>query len=113
MLYRVADNPVLLLCGATPAYRSLSEGESGPDVEQLNANLVHLGYATSSQLDPSSDSFSAETAYALEKLQAKLGEDQTGSLDLGQAVFLPGPLRISHDDGDLGGGGSSGGAGGA
>ena len=54
VLYRVDDKPVLLLCGATPAYRSLSEGESGPDVEQLNANLVHLGYATRSQLDPSS-----------------------------------------------------------
>ena len=107
------DKPVLLLCGATPAYRSLSEGESGPDVEQLNANLVHLGYATRSQLDPSSDSFSSETAYALERLQAKLGEDQTGSLDLGQAVFLPGPLRISKTTANLGSIGSAGGAGGA
>jgi hypothetical protein len=101
-LYDVANNPVVLLCGSTPAYRSLSEGDSGPDVKQLNANLVHLGYATSSELDPSSDYFSSETGYALEQLQAKLGVDQTGSLDLGQAVFLPGPLRISNTTATLG-----------
>jgi hypothetical protein len=101
-LYRVDGNPVLLLCGSTPMYRSLSEGESGPDAGQLNANLVHLGYAASSKLDPSSDSFSAATVHALERLQAKLGEDQTGSLDLGQAVFLPGPLWITQSTATLG-----------
>jgi hypothetical protein len=103
VLYRVNDNPVLLLCGSTPAYRSLSEGDSGPDVTELNANLVHLGYATRAQLDPSSDSFSSETASALEKLQSKLGEDQTGSLKLGQAVFLPESVRIAAVTGELGG----------
>ena len=46
VLYRVNDHPVLLLCGSTPAYRSLAKGDSGPDVAELNANLVDLGYAT-------------------------------------------------------------------
>jgi hypothetical protein len=63
---------------------------------------VDLGYATTAALDPSSDYFSAETAYALELLQGDLGENQTGSLDLGQAVFLPGPLRISSVPATLG-----------
>jgi Putative peptidoglycan binding domain len=103
VLYRVNDHPVLLLCGSTPAYRSLSEGASGPDVAELNANLVHLGYATRARLDPSSDHFSSETASALKKLQSKLGEDRTGSLDLGQAVFLPEPVRIATVTGQLGG----------
>jgi hypothetical protein len=102
VLYRVANDPVVLLCGRTPTYRSLYEGDVGPDVRELNANLVHLGYATSSELDPSSDYFSAETAYALERLQDKLGEDETGSLTLGQAVFLPGPLRITSTAATLG-----------
>jgi hypothetical protein len=31
VLYRVNNKPVLLLCGSTPAYRSLSQGDSGPD----------------------------------------------------------------------------------
>jgi peptidoglycan hydrolase-like protein with peptidoglycan-binding domain len=95
VLYRVANNPVVLLCGSTPAYRALSEGDTGPDVRQLNANLVALGYASRAALDPASNYFSAATAYALERLQAKLGVSQTGSLSDGQAVFLPGPLRIT------------------
>jgi hypothetical protein len=103
VLYRVDDNPVLLLCGSTPAYRSLAEGDSGPDVAELNANLVHLGYATRARLDPSSDRFSAETASALEKLQSKLGEDQTGSLKLGRVVFLPERVRVAAVTGELGG----------
>jgi hypothetical protein len=103
VLYRVNDHPVLLLCGSTPAYRSLSKGAIGPDVAELNANLVHLGYATREQLDPSSDHFSSETASALEKLQSKLGDDRTGSLKLGQVVFLPESVRIATVTGDLGG----------
>jgi hypothetical protein len=103
VLYRVNDKPVLLLFGSTPTYRSLSKGASGPDVTELNANLVHLGYATRAQLDPSSNSFSSETASVLEKLQSKLGEDQTGSLDLGQAVFLPESVRVAEVTGELGG----------
>ena len=103
VLYRVNNRPVLLLCGPLPAYRSLSEGESGPDVAALNANLVHLGYATRKQLDPSSRDFSSATAAALEKLQARSGEDRTGSLALGQAVFLPGSVRIARVTGELGG----------
>jgi hypothetical protein len=103
VLYRVNNHPVLLLCGSTPAYRSVSAGDSGPDVAALNANLVHLGYATRAQLDPSTHDFTSTTASALKKLQSKLGEDQTGSLDLGQAVFLPESVRIATVTGELGG----------
>jgi Putative peptidoglycan binding domain len=95
VLYRVEETPVVLLCGRTPAYRELSVGDSGRDVRELNRNLVRLGYADRAELDPSSDEFGSETAAALERLQDKLGVDQTGSLDLGAAVFLPGPLRVT------------------
>jgi multidrug efflux pump subunit AcrA (membrane-fusion protein) len=103
VLYRVNDKPVLLLCGSTPAFRSLSEGASGPDVAELNANLVHLGYATRAQLAPSSHSFTSATVAALQKLQAKLGEDRTGSLALGQVVFLSESVRTATVTGELGG----------
>jgi hypothetical protein len=103
VLYRVNDRPVLLLCGSTPAYRSLSEGDTGRDVRELNANLVHLGYATRARLDPSSRHFGAETASALESLQSRLGEARTGSLGLGDAVFLPRSVRIARVTGELGG----------
>jgi hypothetical protein len=102
-LYRVNNRAVLLLCGSTPAYRSLSKGESGPDIAELNANLVRLGYATRAQLDPSSRNFTSSTALAIEKLQSKLGEARSGSLDLGRVVFLPRSVRIAKVTGELGG----------
>ena len=97
VLYRVNGSPVMLLYGPVPAYRDLAEGMTGPDVAELNADLVHLRYATAAQLGPRSDwnYFSAETAYALEALQAHLAVTQTGTLALGQAVFLPSAALIT------------------
>jgi peptidoglycan hydrolase-like protein with peptidoglycan-binding domain len=94
VLYRVAGKPVLLLYGQTPAYRTLKEGMSGADVRQLNANLAALGYGTS-WLDAMSDEFTATTAYALKQWQDAYGFKQTGVLDLGRVVFLPGAARIT------------------
>jgi Putative peptidoglycan binding domain len=94
-LYKVGEKPVILICGSTPAYRDLAEGDDGKDVRALNKTLVSEGYADKSGLDPDSRYFGAGTAVALEKLQDERGADVTGRLDLGQAVFLPGPLRIS------------------
>jgi hypothetical protein len=95
VLYQVDGSPVVLLYGQVPAYRALSDGMTGADVAELNADLVSLGYATSTQLNPRSGNFSLETAYALEKLQAHLGLTPTGDLTLGQAVFLPGAIQVT------------------
>ena len=67
VLYRVDDDPVLLLCGAVPAYRDLDDGDEGNDVRQLNRNLHELGYATAT-ID-----FTWKTAEALEELQHDRG----------------------------------------
>jgi hypothetical protein len=97
VLYAVSGDPVVLLYGTTPAYRDLAEGDTGPDVTELNTDLVKLGYLSAADLGARSgwDYYSAETAYGVELLQAHLGETQTGSLDLGQAVFLPGAIEVT------------------
>ena len=97
VIYQVSGAPVVLLYGHVPAWRDLSEGVTGPDVTELNAALVKLGYASAAALGPRSgwDYFSGETAYALGLLQAHLGLTVTGTLPLGQAVFLPGAARIT------------------
>ena len=95
-LYRVDNDPVPLLCGVTPLYRSLSEGASGPDVRELNRNLVDLGYASRSNLEDPRNEFGSATADALGELQDDLGLEESGSLETGDAVFLPGPLRITR-----------------
>jgi hypothetical protein len=102
VLYQVSGAPVVLLYGSTPAYRTLSSGMSGSDVQELNADLVSLGYATSSELSPTSDTFGAATTAALEKLEATLGVAQNGTLTLGQAVFLPTAVRVTTTSATLG-----------
>ena len=88
---------MVLLYGSVPAYRDLSEGLTGADVRELNTGLVKLGYATAPRSARGSgwDYYSAETAYAVEQLQSKLGLTVTGTLSLGQAAFLPGPALIT------------------
>jgi hypothetical protein len=95
VLYRVNNSPVMLLYGSTPAYRTLSAGANGPDVRELNADLVALGYAPRTQLGRRSSFFTSATTTAVEKLQAALGMPPTGTLSLGQAVFEPVALRVT------------------
>jgi multidrug efflux pump subunit AcrA (membrane-fusion protein) len=101
-LYKVSNSPVILMNGATPVSRSLAAGDTGPDVRELNADLMAMGYATRSALNPSSDYFGPATAAALSRLQGALGVSRTGALPLGQAVFLPAPLRITSLNATLG-----------
>jgi hypothetical protein len=114
VLYRVSDKPVVLLYGSTPSYRDLSEGASasdvtGPDVQELNADLVALGYATRAELDPNSNQFGYWTKVGVKALQAALGVTQDGTLALGQAVFLPTAARITAVSATLGAGAQPGG----
>jgi hypothetical protein len=102
VLYEVDGSPVVLLYGSTPAYRDLARDATGSDVQQLNADLVALGCVSGSDLSPSSDAFTWWTWYGVERLQAALGVDQTGTLTLGQVVFLPGAARITAVQGTLG-----------
>ena len=99
-LYDVSGSPVVLLYGTTPAYRALSEGAtdsatSGADVENLNYDLVALGYLSSADNASEPSDFTAYTKAGVEKLQAALGVTQNGSLSLGQVVFLPAAVRIT------------------
>ena len=103
VLYRVNDSPVVLLQGQTPAYRTLAAGMTGPDVVELNSDLVALGYGTSAQLDRRSAFFGSTTTTAVKKLQAAAGVTRTGTLALGQAVFEPAAVRVTSVSAQLGG----------
>ncbi|WP_418060121.1 peptidoglycan-binding protein [Pimelobacter simplex] len=122
---RVDDKPVNLMYGATPAYRTLEDTAAadvpapgkkdlasgampdpgpapvpltGPDVAQLEANLVALGYGG---FDPD-DEFTAATAAAVKAWQADVGAPVTGRVVLGDVLFLPGPIRLVTDRSALG-----------
>jgi hypothetical protein len=106
-LFKVDAKPVILMDGATPAYRDLTSSDSaGQDIEQLNRNLVALGFNPDGIVI--GDQWQAATTAGVEAFQASLGETETGSLSLGQVVFLPGEQLVSTVDATLGstGGGS-------
>ena len=95
-LYSVDSRPVPLLYGDVPAWRRMGIGMSdGVDVRQLEANLAALGYATESQVKVD-DHFDSATAAAVRRWQKALGVEQTGAVELGEAVFLPAAVRVTE-----------------
>ena len=102
-LYEVDGAPVVLMYGARPAWRTLTAGVSGPDVSQLDDNLIALGYATRGQLGTGDTYTDAETA-AVKRWQKALGVDQTGNVQLGAVVFLPGAIRMGTHSVETGAG---------
>jgi hypothetical protein len=97
VLYKIDNgNPVVLLYGSVPAWRTLDEGLTGADVTQLNHDLVNLGYASSSQISSLGwDYFSWETKAGVQNLQSALGTSSpSGSLSLGSVVFEPTAIRV-------------------
>jgi len=106
VLYKTDNgNPVVLLYGLVPDWRTLNEGVTGADVTQLNHDLVALGDAPSAEISALGwDYFSWETQAGVQRLQSALGiSSPSGSLPLGQAVFEPEAIRVSQVTGSLGG----------
>ncbi|MET0418379.1 MAG: peptidoglycan-binding protein [Actinoplanes sp.] len=99
VLYRVADNPVRLLLGAVPVYRDLRLGMTdGPDVQQLERNLVAMGFDPHRRITVDRR-FSAATAAAIRRWEASWGRkryQRTGQLGQGQIVFLPTTMRVTQ-----------------
>jgi Putative peptidoglycan binding domain/HlyD family secretion protein len=92
-LYEVDGTRVTLFYGARPAWRSLSEWVlPGPDVTQLDRNLIALGFGKYLTV---SDYYTAATAYAVGLWQQAAGLPVTGTVPLGQVVFAPGALRVT------------------
>lgn len=93
-LFAVDDRPVVLLAGAVPAWRDLSvDVAPGPDVAQLEQDLVTLGYTAG--LDLTVDGvFTSTTAVAVERWQRALGLPATGVVTRSGIVFEASPLRI-------------------
>jgi Putative peptidoglycan binding domain len=108
-LYEVDGSPVFLLYGGRPEWRALAAGVTpGPDVAQLDRNLIALGYASAATLTVS-HSYTGATGYAVARWQEAAGLPVTGTVPLGQVVYAPGALRVSAVSAGLGGSAAAGG----
>lgn len=97
-LYSVDRNPVVLLYGSIPAYRTLASGVEGADVLQLERNLKALGY-TGFTVD---DEYTWSTAAAVKEWQEDLGVTETGRVELGSVVFAASAVRVDSASAALG-----------
>jgi hypothetical protein len=94
-LFRLDNLPVVLMYGTVPAYRTLKEGiGDGPDVAELNANLVDLEFDRYRAITDA-DHFGEATAAALRRWQEAEGLAQTGEVELGRVLFAPGARRVT------------------
>ncbi len=81
--------------GTLPAYRTLKIGVSdGPDVAELNANLVALGFDPDRAIT-NRDEFGDATAEAVRRWQRYVGLPETGKVELGRVIFASGARRVT------------------
>jgi peptidoglycan hydrolase-like protein with peptidoglycan-binding domain len=93
-LYRVDGKPVQLLYGSLPAWRELAVGvDDGPDVRQLERNLVALGFDPDRAITVD-DHVTGATAAAVRRWQEAAGLPETGTMRPGDAVWQPGAVRV-------------------
>jgi membrane fusion protein, multidrug efflux system len=94
-LWRIDDLPIVLMYGSVPAYRTLAQGMSdGPDVAELNQNLIDLGFDPYGAI-ADDESFGEATAAAVKRWQKAEGLPETGEVELGRVVFAPGARRVT------------------
>jgi hypothetical protein len=93
-LFRVDNEPVVLMSGSVPAWRPFAPGMAdGPDVQELEAALIALGDAHG-LFAIAGPHYGAGAVAAVERWQSALGEPATGSIELGSVVFIPNAVRI-------------------
>lgn len=93
-LYRLTNRAVTLFYGPVPAWRDIGPGmTAGPDVREVDQNLIALGFDPARQIQPG-DVFGWATEAAIERWQEARGQPLTGTIPLGEIAFLPGPLRV-------------------
>lgn len=92
---RVDDKPTVLMLGSEPVWRAFEEGMTdGADVQQLEYNLVALGFNPDDMTVD--DTFTSATAAAVEEFESSLNiTEPDGVVDLGEVVFQPAPIQIA------------------
>jgi multidrug efflux system membrane fusion protein len=107
-LYKVDDSPVIMMDGRVAAYRALRPSSpDGRDVRQLERSLRAAGYDPDREITIDR-SWDTGTTAAVKRWQQAHGLEQTGSVELGRVVFLPGARRIATTSATVGGSSAAG-----
>lgn len=90
----IDNQPVMLLYGELPIWRAMSDDVEGPDVLQLETALTALGFNESESSMTVDDTYTGSTESVVETWQESIGADEDGIVDLGDVIFVSGPVRV-------------------
>jgi peptidoglycan hydrolase-like protein with peptidoglycan-binding domain len=85
VLYTVDLRPVVAAVGSVPAFRDLTQGDSGADVQQLQQFLVDIGLFEGAV----DGTFTAQTTAAVQSWQQRIGVEADGIVRAADIVYTP------------------------
>lgn len=97
VLYETDSTPVHLATGDVAAFRTMTEGQSGVDIAQLQSFLIDSGWDVTGELE-ASGTWSTATTAAVVAWQTDTSQEVTGEVALGDIWFVAGPIRIVSID---------------
>lgn len=95
-LIALDQEPVAVLLGDLPAYRTMTAGVEGDDVLQLEENLVDLGFDDVDGFVVDGD-YDTATSLAVAQWQASIGASPDGVVNVGDVYIAPTALRIGQN----------------
>ena len=100
--FEIDGRAIPLFFGARPMWRTLQTGVTpGADVVQLDENLRALGFSDGGRLGVD-EHFTWRTRAAIEQWQVARGAAVTGTVQVGDVVYAPGPLRVASLEATVG-----------
>ena len=97
IMYWVDAEPVVLLYGDVPAYRTMRDQRGtnmeGEDILQLEIALVDLGYDPDDTVTVDGE-YTQKTEEMVERWQDDIGAASDGMIALGDVIFSPGPVEV-------------------
>ncbi len=92
-IVEIDAEPVVLLTGSIPAYRTMSRDVVGPDVLVLEQNLTELGYDSDGTVTVD-ETFTYYTELMVERWQDDIGAEVTGVVDPDQILVMDGAVVL-------------------
>lgn len=96
VLIEIDQQPVVVIIGDLPAYRTLTAGVKGDDVLLLEEFLAASGFGDIEGFEVDGD-YDGETTLAVAAWQASVGAATDGVVNLGDIYVTPVPLRIGQN----------------
>lgn len=101
MIAVVDDQPVIVIEGNTPMWRTLTIGVEGADVEQLELALVGFGLDPSESVTVDTE-YTSATADLVRDWQESVGAPATGTVGVNDIVILSAPMQVGSTATDVG-----------